>query len=177
MSDDASIVVVDIGAQEFNSRFAQCLVLQYYRNGELHSIYKRITPIPTDFNAYRKFTNEWISSPSNLLNIDFAIYSSLSDLKANVSQWQWCNYDGNGVGYPRDCGPTGVQPHEWFHMPGGGFTMPGITAGAEFRFFEDCPIGKIITNFPTAVFPTIFPLASETPTQEPSTQGNPIALR
>merc|ERR550525_655444 len=45
----------------------------------------------------------------NILNEDFELYSSLADLQAETNKWTSCNYDDNGIGFPRDCGPNGLQ--------------------------------------------------------------------
>jgi hypothetical protein len=56
--------------------------------------------------------NTW-SSSNNVLNQDFELYSTLEDLENGVNKWTYCNYDDDGVGFPRDCGPTGGVPSQW----------------------------------------------------------------
>eukprot|EP00493_Phyllostaurus_siculus_P025506 UN25850 len=97
-----------------------------------------MTDIPDDFNAYNIFTDTWTNSPSNVLNIDFEIYSSLVDLENGANRWEYCNYNDPDVGFPRDCGPTTSTHSEWFSMPGGVHNIRGITSGAEFKFLDVC---------------------------------------
>ena len=56
--------------------------------------------------------NTW-SSSNNVLNVDFELYSTLEDLENGDNRWTYCNYDDGGVGFPRDCGPTGHVPGQW----------------------------------------------------------------
>jgi len=139
LSSDGSAVNVNVGEEVFNGRFAECPVLAYFRNGALHSIYKRVTDIPDDFNAYNIFTDTWRDRPSNVLNIDFEIYSSLVDLENGANRWEYCNYNDPDVGYPRDCGPTTSIHDQWFSMPDGEHNSRGITSGTEFKFLDVCP--------------------------------------
>jgi len=120
--------------------FRSCPVVQYERNGAVHSIYKRITPIPEDFNAYKMFTHTWQNTPANNMGVDFEIYSSLDDLTKGENQWVYCNYNDPDVGYPRDCGAQGWVANQWFSMPGDRFNARGITNGAGFKLFNKCPI-------------------------------------
>lgn len=66
--------------------------------------YKRVTPVP-DQDAFDAdsgyavdfvdlFVNNWSSTPSNALNSDFKLYSSLEDAIADKNAWTYCNYDG-----------------------------------------------------------------------------------
>ena len=75
--------------------------------------YKRISPIPVEFSIYEQM-NMW-SSNNNILNTDFKLYGSYSDLIRNVNAWSFCNYDDFAafIGFPRDCGPTGWVPGQW----------------------------------------------------------------
>ena len=73
--------------------------------------YRRITPFPTGFSLYVNIITQWLST-SNVLNVDFYLYSSWSDLQNDVNRWQYCNY-ADGVGFPRDCGPTGMVSDQW----------------------------------------------------------------
>ena len=49
----------------------------------------------------------------NFLNVDFYLYSSLSDMQSDVNRWSACNYDDYGIGFPRDCGPDGLVGNQW----------------------------------------------------------------
>ena len=142
ISSNGASVVTDIGKAEFNARFADCPVVQYNRNGNVNSIYKRISPIPSGFNAYKIFTYTW-ASVYNKLNVDFEIYDTLADLKSGLGKWQFCNYDDPDIGYPRDCGKTSAVADHWFSMPGGRFNTRGLNSGASFEIVaEECPIQK-----------------------------------
>ena len=78
-------------------------------------IYKRLTdPGSIDFKDL--FLMNWFSSPSggsNILNQDFELFSSYEDAVAGQGRWTYCNYDDAGVGFPRDCGPTGAVGSQW----------------------------------------------------------------
>ena len=69
--------------------------------------YRRITDV-TSFDAYSNMKNVF-TNINNLINEDFALYSTLNDALNQVHPWNYCNYnDGRGVGGFRDCGPNGV---------------------------------------------------------------------
>jgi len=140
LSSNALQVVTDIGEQAFNSKFKACPVVQYNRNGAVHSVYKRLTPIPDNFNAYKIFTETWRNTPTNTMGTDFEIFSNVNDLLNDQNQWTFCNYNDPDVAYPRDCGRHGWVGGQWFTMPGGRFNAPGITNGAGFTLFNECPI-------------------------------------
>ena len=74
--------------------------------------YKRITPVPTTLDFYDNLLNNWLSV-DNTLNVDFELYSSYEDALASQNKWTFCNYDHEGVGFPRDCGPEGYIPSNW----------------------------------------------------------------
>ena len=75
--------------------------------------YKRITPLPDSLNFIDLFMNNWFSTPANLLDTDFELYSTYADALAGENKWTYCNYDDPNVGFPRDCGPTGYVPCQW----------------------------------------------------------------
>ena len=133
--------IVQNNATLFNKMFSKCPVVQYTRNRKVYSLYKRISPIPSGFDAHHIFAETW-SSANNLLHTDFEMYSSLTDLKANKNPWQCCNYNDPGVGYPRDCGPIHCVGYKWFTLPGTHHRIVGLTAGTRFQLFSesDCPI-------------------------------------
>merc|ERR1712238_608827 len=82
-----------------------------------HIIYKRLTPKGTiDFTnllLHNWFSKLPIERWNNVMGIDFNLYSTFDDAKNDVNQWSFCNYDDPGIGFPRDCGPTGYVPSEW----------------------------------------------------------------
>lgn len=77
--------------------------------------YKRLTDIPSaeEYDFLANFMDDWFSTPSNLLGVDFELYSSYEDAIAGVGNWTFCNYDDHGEGFPRDCGPTGKKSNNW----------------------------------------------------------------
>ena len=109
-------------------------LVQYTRNGAVHSIYKRISEVPIGYDAYTVFTYIW-SSTNNQLDTDFKIYGSLEDMEAKANDWRFCNFNIYDVGYPRECGPAGAVYNEWFSMPGGSYTAQGLTNGTSFQLF------------------------------------------
>jgi len=78
-------------------------------------IYKRLTPLPADYNIEDLFINTW-SNTNNVLDVDFKLYSSMTFALADISPWEYCNYNSAGVGFPRDCGPTGYEPYQWHNL-------------------------------------------------------------
>ena len=114
--------------------FAMNPIVQYTRNGAVHSIYKRISEVPDGFDAYSTFTNTW-SSTYNTLNEDFKLYNNLEDMAECANDWDFCNYNVPDVGYPRDCGQSGASYSQWFSMPNGTYMSPGLTSGASFQLF------------------------------------------
>ena len=120
-----------MGEDEFNSKFARCPVVIYTRNQKDFAYYKRTTPLPDNFNAYRLFTEAWISD-DNLLNSDFELYSSFDDMKQETNQWQFCNYDDPDVS-PRDCALNEGNPWMWFSMYESSHHISGITNEVSFE--------------------------------------------
>jgi len=35
---------------------------------------------------------------------------------ADIEPWSYCNYDSTGIGFPRDCGPTGAVQYQWHNF-------------------------------------------------------------
>ena len=161
-------MVTDLGQDEFNSKFAQCPVVKYRRNDEDFAYYKRVTPLPDNFNAYKLFTETWAST-DNVLNTDFELYTSFDDLKQETNKWAFCNYDDSGVGFPRDCGPTRGVPFIWFSMPNTRHKIRGITDGASF---EVCDADLLNTEVPS---PKIF-FAGERRGINESIEGEALSL-
>ena len=67
--------------------------------------YRRITPMPEDFDLLDILMNNWIDT-DNVLDVDFALYSTHLDAYYDTNRWTYCNYNYDYVGFPRDCGPT-----------------------------------------------------------------------
>ena len=75
-------------------------------------IYFKRTTTPEEFDAYTYMLVTW-SNSNNVLHEDFEIYSSLEDALADENPWTFCNYNDPGIGFPRDCGPTGYVAFQW----------------------------------------------------------------
>mmetsp|Transcript_61298 Transcript_61298/g.145955 ORF Transcript_61298/g.145955 Transcript_61298/m.145955 type:complete len:623 (+) Transcript_61298:92-1960(+) len=129
-----------ISAVQFNERFATCPVVEYRRNGEVHSIYRRLTPLPSGFNAYSLFDFAWTNA-SNLLNVDFEIFSNIRNTRAGFRRWSHCEFGQPGIGYPYICGPRGPLVNRWFALPSGSMKAPALTSGASLSIYsrKDCP--------------------------------------
>jgi len=141
LSGNGAHAVTNVGEATFNAWFSQCPVVQYSRNGVVHSVYKRTSPIPAGFNAYAIFTHTWRNHNNNL-GTDFQIYDNINDLRNNQGAWTFCNYNDPDVGYPRDCGKHGHVIWQWFSMPGWRFNAPHLSSGASFQIFtaQNCPV-------------------------------------
>eukprot|EP00547_Thalassionema_nitzschioides_P003444 CAMPEP_0194201284 /NCGR_PEP_ID=MMETSP0156-20130528/1571_1 /TAXON_ID=33649 /ORGANISM="Thalassionema nitzschioides, Strain L26-B" /LENGTH=888 /DNA_ID=CAMNT_0038926421 /DNA_START=130 /DNA_END=2796 /DNA_ORIENTATION=+ len=81
-------------------------------------IYKRLTPLPADFNVENLFINTW-SSANNVLNVDFKLYNSMTFALADLMPWTYCSYDTPSVGFPGDCGPDGSVLYQWHNLVSG----------------------------------------------------------
>lgn len=138
LSSNAKKVDLDMGPDYFNELFSKCPVVKYTRNEAVNSVYVRSSPITV--NPYKLFTYRW-SKSNNVLSTDFNIYDNEVHAWAKVSEWGYCNYDDDDIGYPRDCGRFELQPHIWFSMPGGRTDGRGITSGTSFEIYtgNDCP--------------------------------------
>lgn len=99
-------------------------------------IYKRLTPVPSGLNLFDLFTKNWFSSPSNVLNTDFKLYSTMEDALNDANAWTRCNYNDNGIGFPRDCGPNSLQGSQWSSTTRGG------QADVAFYSFRSAVIGE-----------------------------------
>jgi hypothetical protein len=86
-------------------------------------VYKRITG-KGEIDFKNLFLSNWFSNPfgdgKNFRGSDFDLFSSVENALNNLNPWTFCNYNDPGIGFPRDCGPTGFVPHEWNSMRRGG---------------------------------------------------------
>ena len=118
--------------------------------------YKRITPYSCIFSIYDNFNN-WKSS-ENILNTDFKLYYTYNDLLNDTNGWTFCNYDDNGVGFPRDCsGSKGGVGNQWNSLTRGG--QPNV-------------MFSLITEAAPAPAPT--PAPAPAPTPAPAPRTNPV---
>ena len=104
-------------------------------------IYKRLTPIG-DWDFFRLLHFDWFSNKpidgkpiTNQMYIDFVLYDNISDAKADVNAWKFCNYDDPGVGFPRDCGKQKAVGGKWISY------YPGLNSRTEKDF-----IWRLATN-------------------------------
>merc|ERR1712176_1446454 len=94
-----------------------------YRDSHKDIIYKRLTGEGT-INFKNLFLANWFSNPqgdgTNIRGSDFNLFSSMEDALNDANPWTYCNYNDQGIGFPRDCGPTGWIPSEWNSVRRGG---------------------------------------------------------
>jgi len=80
------------------------------RDSHKDIIYKRLTTLEDDFDIPNLFLGTW-SDTNNKVNVDFELYSSMSFALAGLMPWQFCNYNDNGIGFPRDCAPQSFSEY------------------------------------------------------------------
>ena len=68
--------------------------------------------MPDDFDLLENLMNNW-SDTDNKHNVDFALYSTHLDAFYDTNRWTHCNFNYPGIGFPRDCGPTGIVINQW----------------------------------------------------------------
>lgn len=81
--------------------------------------YRRLIPMPDDFDLLDTLMNNW-SSTDNKLNEHFSLHSTYLDAYYGINGWTYCNYDDPGIGFPRDCGPHGRVNFQWNSFSRGG---------------------------------------------------------
>jgi hypothetical protein len=74
--------------------------------------YRRLTSFPDEFNLLDTLMNNWFDT-GNELNKDFSLHSTYIDAYYGSNPWTFCNYNDAGIGFPRDCGPTGRVNFQW----------------------------------------------------------------
>ena len=127
--------LVDGGCQEDDGSSRYCIVRRvcatcYPSHRDIY--YKRKTALPTaDVHFLDLFMNNWVSAQNSMAAGDFELYSTYEDARAGTSAWTYCNYNDSGIGFPRDCGPTGYVPHQW-----NSFTRSGGHANHHGWFVE-----------------------------------------
>jgi len=95
------------------------------RDSHKDIIYKRVTPLSADFDLPSLFLDTWSSEDNILITPDntegdFELYSSMSFALAGLMPWQFCNYDDNHIGFPRDCSPQSFTGGQWNSLNRGG---------------------------------------------------------
>jgi len=95
------------------------------RSSHKDIIYKRLTS-KGEIDFRDLFLSNWYSDPAgagkNIRNMDFNLFSTFENAQNNENPWTFCNYNDGGIGFPRDCGPTGHISSEWNSMRRGGET-------------------------------------------------------
>ena len=90
------------------------------------TIYKRLTPVG-NWNFFRLLHYDWFNSSkkieekniTNNMNTDYKLYNNIEDAIKNTNSWSSCNYNDPGVGFPRDCGKSGLVGGRWIsYYPG-----------------------------------------------------------
>ena len=123
------IVTINAGPTVLNGLFQQygTGLVKYVINGEVYNYYKRLAN-KSIFNFYDNFAITW-SNQSNVLNKDFKIYSTYSDLLSDSNAWQYCSYNQLNIAYPGNCGPTSSVLELWSgYVPN---TQPSIPESTE----------------------------------------------
>ena len=116
--------LVDGGCREDDGSSRYCIVRRvcatcYPSHRDIY--YQRKTALPTtDVHFLDLFMNNWVSAQNSLAAGDFELYSTYEDARAGANAWTYCNYNDGGIGFPRDCGPTGYVPHQWNSFTRGG---------------------------------------------------------
>jgi len=82
-------------------------------------IYKRLTEVPSDMDLQDLFLANWFDKNNNL-GVDFKLYSTFEDAQNDTNEWQFCNYNDPGIGFPRDCGPVSAIGSQWNSLTRGG---------------------------------------------------------
>jgi len=93
------------------------------RSSHKDIIYKRLTS-KGEIDFKDLLLGNWFSDPAgdgkNIRGVDFNLFSSFKHAQDDKNPWNYCNYNDDGVGFPRDCGPTNRVTNEWNSMRKGG---------------------------------------------------------
>lgn len=71
--------------------------------------YKRLTN--KEWNPHRTLLENW-GTDHNQFHVDFEIYKSYDDMARSRNAFQYCNFNMDGIGFPRNCGLTG-STNDW----------------------------------------------------------------
>ena len=99
-----NVITINAGKDVVNGVFQQYGTgnIKYVVNGVTFNYYKRLT-YKSLFDLYSNFAVTW-SNQSNVLNQDFKMYSSYTDLVGDTNAWNYCTYNIPNIGYPGYCG-------------------------------------------------------------------------
>jgi len=126
----------------FNTLFNKCPVLRYWWNGAVHSVYFRTSPPEVLASPYKLFTETWTDT-DNVLNTDFKMFSSFEEAKNGMNAWQHCVYNGNGIGYPFDCGPQSAIRRQYFTRKMKMGTIHQNVGAFDIYTGDDCPVTTV----------------------------------
>ena len=108
---------MDLGAATFNALFATSpsgIIKRICSScaATHQEVYYKRHHSRDGWNAHHNMGWAWASS-SNALHDHFDLFSTYPDAVAGANPWSYCNFDGSGVGFARDCGPTGSVGGQW----------------------------------------------------------------
>jgi len=106
--------------------YRYCSTCWYTSHRNIYYLRNSTSPFPAEF--LELLMNNWVNT-SNVLNVDFQLFSSYSDALSNLNPWQFCDYNNPNYGFPLDCGPTGSTGGMWNSY------VPGYTWGAYHHQF------------------------------------------
>ena len=125
LTSKSSTVSTDVGKSSFDIQFAASetkilrRVCKYCGKEHKDVYYRRLTAFPSGTSIYDLLHTTWLSA-GNTRGIDFQLYSNYKDAIAATNAWSFCNYNDNGIGFPRDCGPNKLISHQWQSATRGG---------------------------------------------------------
>jgi hypothetical protein len=96
--------------------------------------YKRLTDVDS-FDVAHVLYDTW-SDTNNVLGTDFSLFSTVEDAWAGTNPWTFCSYNDNGIGFPRDCGPTSHSVGQWNSLTRGGQTVQFLILASCGRWQE-----------------------------------------
>ncbi len=78
-------------------------------------IYKRYTKLPDNYSLFDTLHRTW-SDKNNKFHIDFELFSNIHDAVIDKDPWKSCNFNDNGIGFSRDCGPNENSGGDWISI-------------------------------------------------------------
>lgn len=109
----------------------------YYRRFDTNGLPQYMDLLSTMTETWSSFGNQ------EILGQTFKLYSTYNDAINNTNAWTYCNYDLEGVGFPRECGVTGHT--------GGQYNSMNLPSYSDIAFYvEALPVTSSPTEAPTA---------------------------
>ena len=107
----------DLGEETFNRLFWQSPNQIIKRlcpscHHDYQKIFYRRYTSTNSFKPYSYMRHGW-NETYNRLHTDFDIFSTYEDALTATEPWQFCNFDEQGIGFPRDCGKAGPHQNQW----------------------------------------------------------------